>query len=74
MYSIRCRCGKIVCQITDTEELPRTGLAPKVPDGPVALILCRHCKTYVALEVPAVTSVSYTSTPQYLQQRPTACV
>ncbi len=34
MENIRCRCGKIVCQLK----------------GRVVLIKCRHCKRFVILE------------------------
>ena len=34
MENIRCRCGKIVCQLK----------------GNVVLVKCRHCKRFVILE------------------------
>jgi len=34
MENVRCRCGKIVCQLK----------------GRVVLIKCRHCKRFVILE------------------------
>jgi hypothetical protein len=34
MENVRCRCGKIVCQLK----------------GKVVLIKCRHCKRFVTLE------------------------
>ncbi|MDT3700197.1 MAG: hypothetical protein RO469_12330 [Thermincola sp.] len=34
MENIRCKCGKIVCQL----------------QGKVVLIKCRHCKRFVILE------------------------
>jgi len=34
MENVRCRCGKIVCQLK----------------GKVVLIKCRHCKRFVILE------------------------
>ena len=63
MYNVRCRCGKIVCQVANLPEPPRIQSARKPADGPVAMILCRHCKTYVVLAVPAVSAVTYTQDP-----------
>jgi hypothetical protein len=62
MQSIRCRCGKIVCQVENMPELPRIEEAPATaPQGPAAVILCRHCKRYVVLRFPTLTSIYTTS-------------
>jgi hypothetical protein len=58
MQSIRCRCGKIVCQVENMSELPRIEEAPPTAlQGPAAVILCRHCKRYVVLRFPTITSI-----------------
>lgn len=60
MQEIRCQCGKIVCQIVNPSGMPNVNAAaPTQTDGPSAVILCRHCKRYVVLSVPAITGVSY---------------
>jgi hypothetical protein len=61
MQNIRCRCGKIVCQVANIGNPPCTVPSSTQPTGPAAMILCRHCKTYVVLQVPAVTAVAYTT-------------
>lgn len=58
MRSIRCRCGKIICQVVNMPELPRVEeVSSAMPDGPAAVILCRHCKRYLILRIPSVTSM-----------------
>lgn len=59
MQDIRCQCGKIVCQISNVATPPKVESAPSAPQGPAAIILCRHCKRYVVLRVPVVASVAY---------------
>lgn len=70
MQSVRCQCGKIVCQVENMEELPRVELAPAHgPQGPAAVILCRHCKRYVVLRFPLLLSISTVSDPQQVRDR-----
>lgn len=57
MVNIRCKCGKIVCQLEDVPELPRTEESTGSAPGPGVVILCRHCKSYVVLRVPVVTAI-----------------
>lgn len=62
MQSIRCRCGKIVCQIANSPALPvLSDEAPQSLQGPACVILCRHFKRYVVLRFPSLVSVSVTS-------------
>jgi hypothetical protein len=62
MQEIRCQCGKIVCQVINTPGMPKVVATPRTDStGPSAVILCRHCKRYVVLQVPAVTCVAYAS-------------
>lgn len=63
MHSIRCRCGKIVCQVENMSVLPRVEevASDTSPPGPAAVILCRHCKRYVVLRFPTLTSISLMS-------------
>lgn len=68
MHSIRCRCGKIVCQVENMPEPPRVEEGPNATDGPAAVILCRHCKRYVVLRFPSLTSVYTTSDLDHLHQ------
>lgn len=59
MQSIRCRCGKIVCQV---EKLPGLVLGEGVPESlatPAVVILCRHCKRHVVLHVLAAYVIHY---------------
>lgn len=63
MQSIRCRCGKIVCQLDNMPHVPKVEDVAQVPKGPGIVILCRHCKRYVVIQVPAVTAVSFASEP-----------
>ncbi|HYF80633.1 MAG TPA: hypothetical protein VD973_26280 [Symbiobacteriaceae bacterium] len=63
MQDIRCQCGKIVCQVINTPGMPKVVATPQTETtGPSAVILCRHCKRYVVLQVPTVTGVTYAST------------
>lgn len=62
MINVRCRCGKIVCQVENLPEVPRRLDAHQEdgydqPQSPAVVILCRHCKSYVVLHVPEVTSI-----------------
>jgi len=59
MQSIRCRCGKIVCQVANLPTAPKVEDAAPAGQGPGLVILCRHCKRYVVLRVPTVTSVGF---------------
>jgi len=68
MHSIRCRCGKIVCQVENMPEPPRVEEGPGSMNGPAAVILCRHCKRYVVLRFPALSAVYTTSDIDHLQQ------
>ncbi|MGE5673875.1 MAG: hypothetical protein ACM3XM_08300 [Mycobacterium leprae] len=70
MYSIRCRCGKIVCQVANVPEMPKVEETPQTTQGPAAAILCRHCKTYVILRFPAVSAVQYTHSVDQLEATP----
>ncbi|MFZ5814946.1 MAG: hypothetical protein ACOY93_06540 [Bacillota bacterium] len=69
MQSIRCRCGKIVCQVANVSALPVVDEAPQSLPGPAAVILCRHCKRYVVLRFPSLSSVSVTSEVPSLKER-----
>jgi hypothetical protein len=67
MQSIRCRCGKIVCQVENVPQVPQiVEDAPQGVQGPAAVILCRHCKRYVVLQFPALTGVHTVSQIQTL--------
>ncbi|HYG60263.1 MAG TPA: hypothetical protein VD902_19515 [Symbiobacteriaceae bacterium] len=70
MHSIRCRCGKIVCQVDNMPHLPRVEDTATNPAGPGIVILCRHCKRYVVLQVPSVTAVTYASDPGKQREQP----
>jgi len=59
MQTIRCQCGKIVCEIQNMPVTPRIESKPLTGTGPAAVIMCRHCKRYVILRVPAIASVGY---------------
>lgn len=59
MQNIRCRCGKIVCQVDNMPELPKVEESSRPPSGPAAVILCRHCKRYVVLRFPALTGIQF---------------
>ncbi|MFZ5827314.1 MAG: hypothetical protein ACOY94_23695 [Bacillota bacterium] len=61
MQSIRCRCGKIVCQVANVPALPVIDEATQSLQGPSAVILCRHCKRFVVLRFPSLTSISVAS-------------
>lgn len=61
MQSIRCRCGKIVCQVENMPELPKIEDGPSNVQGPAAVILCRHCKRYVVLRFSTLTGIYTTS-------------
>lgn len=63
MYSVRCLCGKIVCQVDHMSYLPRVEEASKPPEGPAIVILCRHCRRYIVLCTPTITDISFTSNP-----------
>lgn len=62
MHNIRCQCGKIVCQVASVPDSPQVRTVTSTEPGPAAFILCRHCKRYVVLQVPAVTGVAYATT------------
>jgi hypothetical protein len=62
MQSIRCRCGKIVCQVENLPDSVRVESSDRPCEGPAAVILCRHCRSYVILRIPAINAVRYTST------------
>lgn len=68
MHSIRCRCGKIVCQLENMSEPPRVEEGPHPVDGPAAVILCRHCKRYVILRFTSLSAVYTASDVEHLQQ------
>jgi hypothetical protein len=76
VYNVKCQCGKIVCQVANMPDLPRTTEAPASLDGPAAVILCRHCKRYVVLQIPGIKAVQFTSgiTPPREEPRPLAHV
>jgi len=59
MLNVRCRCGKIVCQLVNVPEAPKTESSGQAPpdSGPAIVLLCRHCKSYVVLEVAQITAV-----------------
>lgn len=61
MQTVRCRCGKIVCQLDNLPHLPKVDDSVHEPRSPGIVILCRHCKGYVVIQVPAVDSVAYSS-------------
>ncbi len=58
MHDIRCRCGKIVCQVENIPEVTQVDEKPGSFNSPTAIILCRHCKRYVVLKFPAMTGVN----------------
>jgi len=61
MQSIRCRCGKIVCQLDNMPHMPKVEDVVEIPKTPGIVILCRHCKRYVVIQVPLVSTVSFAS-------------
>lgn len=62
MQSVRCRCGKIVCQVANSPALPVVSDdAPPSLNGPACVILCRHCKRFVVLRFPSLLSINVTS-------------
>lgn len=61
VQSIRCRCGKIVCQVVNAAALPPVESTASPPAGPAAVILCRHCKRYVVLHMTAITAIGTTT-------------
>lgn len=69
MQSIRCRCGKIVCQVENVPQLPRMEEGPQALQGPAAIILCRHCKRYVVLRFPALSGIYTTSDAEQVAER-----
>jgi len=69
MQSIRCRCGKIVCQVANMPQVPRIVETPQAAHGPAALILCRHCKRYVVLEFPTLTGIHVATDSQVESDR-----
>lgn len=71
MYSIRCRCGKIVCQVANMPDPPVVGEGSPSLQSPAAVILCRHCKRYVCLQIPTITGIHFTSGVQQPQDQPT---
>jgi hypothetical protein len=58
MQELRCRCGKIVCELDNMELGPRLSTAVPDPKAPAVVIMCRHCKNKVVIQVPAVLAVS----------------
>ncbi|MFZ5814945.1 MAG: hypothetical protein ACOY93_06535 [Bacillota bacterium] len=52
MRNVRCRCGKIVCQVESLTEVIYHDMEPPTLREPAVMILCRHCKRYVVLKVP----------------------
>lgn len=68
MENIRCRCGKIVCQVANLPDSPRAqGVAPP-RQSPTVVILCRHCKARVVLQVPELIGIDVQSGPQRLSE------
>lgn len=57
MQTVRCRCGKIVCQIENLPGPVQSAETPRDPRGPSVVIMCRHCKSFVTLEVEAVSAI-----------------
>ncbi len=72
MQSIRCRCGKIVCQVANLPQVPQIVETPEAVHGPAALILCRHCKRYVVLQFPSLTGIHVTTDAHVGPERVTA--
>lgn len=61
MYSIRCLCGKIVCQVDSMPYLPKVEEGPQTPQSPSVVILCRHCRRYAVMRIPTITSINFAS-------------
>lgn len=61
MYSIRCLCGKIVCQVDNMPYFPRVEEGQHPQQDPAILILCRHCRRYVVLSIPTITGIHFSS-------------
>lgn len=59
MRDLRCRCGKILCQVEGdpfrAEERPEEGKE----EGNVIFIKCRHCKRYMAIHIRGGLRVEY---------------
>lgn len=70
MYSIHCVCGKIVCQVDNMPTEPAVEYQGAPVAGPSVVILCRHCKRYVVLQVPTVAAVKVTSDVHQPLQEP----
>lgn len=58
MQDVRCRCGKIVCQVDNLDTMPRMVSRPPDPQAPAIVILCRHCKATVTITVPSILALS----------------
>ncbi|MGE5673874.1 MAG: hypothetical protein ACM3XM_08295 [Mycobacterium leprae] len=67
MHNLRCRCGKIVCQVQEPMDASVGEVSTEFPRSAAAVIMCRHCKTYVVLWVPAISAVQYAESPTELQ-------
>lgn len=73
LQSVRCQCGKIVCQVENVPDLKGVETTQsRAPAGPAAVILCRHCKRYVVLRFPAVSAIYTVSDPEQVHDRPLA--
>lgn len=67
MDSIRCRCGKIVCQVANIPDQNTWVRGEALSrQSPALVILCRHCKARVVLQVSAVLGIDVQSGPQRL--------
>jgi len=69
MYSIRCPCGKIVCQVDNMPYLPKVEEEATPIQGPAVVILCRHCKRYVVLKVPTISTMRIESVNGHARDR-----
>lgn len=70
MQNVRCRCGKIICQVVGVPVVPPVEVVSAPPAGPAAVILCRHCKRFVMLRIPAITGIASTSGELDLERIP----
>lgn len=56
MKDLRCRCGKILCQI---EGEPARAQERPEEEANVIFIKCRHCKRYMAIHIRGGLRVEY---------------
>lgn len=69
MNTIRCRCGKVICQVANMPAPPHIAELHDAIDGPAAVILCRHCKRFMVLRFPSLEGIASASSVTEAQDR-----